>query len=152
MKKQVIATSLVLLTIVSLGVAGIAVAETQNATTTQATTSSTTSSSTTTATSDASSCLCKDRPALGGSVFNGKHGGGRDIASGCTTTSSRHQVKSWYEQLPQDQKTALQDDLQQARESWYQQLPQDQKDKLTTTLDQLSQDARSRIKEEFGIQ
>ncbi|MGZ4911155.1 MAG: hypothetical protein ACXVI0_10040 [Halobacteriota archaeon] len=54
--------------------------------------------------------------------------------------------------MPQDQKTALQNDLQQARTSWYQQLPQDQKDKLTTILNQLPQDERGKIKNEFGIQ
>jgi hypothetical protein len=99
----------------------------------------------TAATSDTSSrCTNKGGPAFGGSVFNGKHGGGRDSAHGYTTTSSHQQSKSWFEP-PQDQKTALRENLQQARESWYQLLPQDQKDKLTAILDQLPQDEKSRI-------
>ncbi len=154
MKKQVIAVSLVLLAIVSVSIAGVAVAQPWNATTTHATPRSSTASSSSTTASDTSSCCCtcKGEPALGGPVFRGVHGEVRDIAQGCATASSRQQVKSWYEQLPQDQKTALQDKLQQARESWYQQLPQDQKDKLATILDKLPQDERSRVKDEFGIQ
>ncbi len=151
MKKQVIAISLVLLVIVSAGIAGVAIAQTQNATTDQVATSSTTSTSTT-ASDTSSCCTCKCGPAFGGSIVNEKHGQVRAVTHGCATASSRQQIKSWYEQLPQDQKTALQNDLQQARASWYQQLPQDQKDKLTTVLNPLSQEERNKIKNEFGIQ
>jgi len=106
----------------------------------------------TTATSGTSSwCTNKGGPTFGGSVLNEKHRGARDRAQGCTTTSSYQQFKSWFEP-PQDQKTALQENLQQARESWYRLLPQDQKDKLTTILDQLPQDEKSRIEGELGTQ
>ncbi len=152
MNKQTIAVSLVLLAIMSVGIAGVVVAQTQNATTDHATTSSTTS--TTGATADTSSCCCTSRggPTFGGSILSGKHGGAHDCVQGCATASSRQQLKSWYQQLPQDQKTALQNDLGQAYKSWYQQLPQDQKDKLATILNQLPQDERTNIKDKFGIQ
>jgi uncharacterized protein HemX len=139
MKKQVIAISLVLIAVVSVGIAGVVFAQTQNATTDQATTASTTSA--TTATSDASSCTCPR-----GHALVGMHG------PAIQDTSSRQQLKSWYQQLPQDQKTALQNDLQQAYKTRYQQLPQDQKDKLQTILSQLPQNATNTIEGKLGIQ
>jgi hypothetical protein len=57
----------------------------------------------------------------------------------CGSRAVRHELVTWYRQLPTDQKNALQNDLKQAVTNWYNQLPQDQQSKLQSILNQTSQ-------------
>ncbi|MFZ0925223.1 MAG: hypothetical protein WCE82_07210 [Halobacteriota archaeon] len=57
----------------------------------------------------------------------------------CQDRAARHELITWYNQLPADQKNALQNDLKQALSSWYNQLPQDQQAKLQSIVNQTIQ-------------
>jgi hypothetical protein len=109
--------------IASVAFAGAVYAQTTNTTT--ATTSTTSSS-----TSSTSGLL---GPLLGTPSQN------TNLNTVCHNRAVRHELMTWYKQLPTDQKNALQSDLKQAFFSWYNQLPQGQQSKLQSIVNQTSQ-------------
>ena len=108
--------------------AGAVYAQTTN-TTTNTTTTSTTSSST----SSSNGPLGPFLVSLLGTPNQNKN------LTVCQDTAARHELITWYKQLPTDQKNALQNDLKQALSSWYNQLPQDQQAKLQSIVNQTIQ-------------
>jgi hypothetical protein len=108
--------------------AGAVYAQTTN-TTTNTTTTSTTSSST-------SSTSGPVGPFLGSLL--GLPNQNKNLTV-CQDRAARHELMTWYKQLPTDQKNALQNDLKQALSNWYNQLPQNQKDQLQSIVNQTSQ-------------
>jgi hypothetical protein len=114
--------------IASVAFAGAVYAQTTN-TTTNTTTTSTTSSSTSSSTGPLGPFLVS----LLGTPNQNKN------LTVCQDTAARHELITWYKQLPTDQKNALQNDLKQALSSWYNQLPQDQQAKLQSIVNQTIQ-------------
>ncbi|MGZ4869891.1 MAG: hypothetical protein ACXV2F_05990 [Halobacteriota archaeon] len=109
--------------IASVTFAGAVYAQTTNTTT--ATTSTTSSS-----TSSTNGLL---GPLLGTPNQN------TNLNTVCHNKAVRHELITWYKQLPTDQKNALQSDLKQAVTNWYNQLPSDQQAKLQSIVNQTSQ-------------
>jgi hypothetical protein len=60
----------------------------------------------------------------------------KNLNTVCHNRAERHELMTWYQQLPTDQKNALQNDLKQAYSNWYNQLPQDQQSKLQSIVNQ----------------
>jgi hypothetical protein len=110
--------------IASVAFAGAVYAQTTNTTTN--TTTSTTSSS-------MSSAIGPLGPLLGTPNQN------TNLSTVCHNKAVRHELITWYKQLPTDQKNALQNDLKQAVTNWYNQLPSDQQAKLQSIVNQTSQ-------------
>jgi hypothetical protein len=122
-------TALVVL-IASVAFAGAVYAQTTTTTTTTTPTTTTTSASSTSSTS------WPLGPFLGPLLGQTQN---TNLNSVCQNREARHELVTWYKQLPTDQKNALQNDLKQAYSNWYSQLPQDQKDKLQSIVNETSQ-------------
>ncbi|MGZ4847788.1 MAG: hypothetical protein ACXV3E_08405 [Halobacteriota archaeon] len=119
-------------------ITSVAFASAVYAQTATSTTSATSTSTTTTTTADSATA---ENGLLGpffGPLF-GKTHQNQNLNTVCHNRVVRHEVVNWYQQLPTDQKNALQNNLKEAYDNWYNQLPQDQKDKLQSILNQTTE-------------
>ena len=107
----------------------------------QTTTSTTSATSTSTTTATAANSATAENGLLGpflGQLL-GKTQQNQNLNTTCHNKAVRHELVNWYQQLPTDQKNALQNNLKEAASNWYNQLPQDQKDKLQSILSETNE-------------
>jgi hypothetical protein len=120
-------------------IASVAFAGAVYAQTATPTTSGTSSSTATTTTTNSATADNGLLPFFGSLL--GKTNQNQNLNTVCQDRAVRHEVINWYQQLPTDQKNALQNNLKEAITNWYNQLPQDQKDNLQSKLSQTNETA-----------